>query len=320
MSTATAVLAVVGAIVAIGLLLAGFTALAAAHVARVLPPRGRFVEVPGARLHVQERGAGPPLLMIHGLAGQSGHFTYALVDRLAARWRVVVVDRPGAGWSVRHAGTPATLGAQADAMAALIDAMGLGRCVVVGHSLGGAVALALAQRHPQRVAALALLAPLTHRPEALPAAFAGLAITRPAMRRIVAWTLALPLTLARRRAILERVFGPDPVPADFDLRGGGLLGARPSHFVGASTDLAAVEADLPEMAGRYPSMRVPVGVLYGRDDRILDPVAQGRALVDALPGARLELVDGGHMLPMTAPDVAARFIEDTAARGALSQA
>jgi pimeloyl-ACP methyl ester carboxylesterase len=314
MSPLDVVFVVVAVLAALALVLVGFTALAAAQVARVLPPRGRFVEVPGARLHVQERGAGPPMLMIHGLAGQSAHFTYALVDRLAARWRVVVVDRPGAGWSVRAPGASATLGAQADAMAALIDAMGLGRCVVVGHSLGGAVALALAQRHPERVAALALLAPLTHRPETVPAAFDGLAITNATLRRIVAWTLALPVTLAKRRAILELVFGPDPVPPDFELRGGALLGARPSHFIGASTDLAAVESDLPEMAERYPSMTVPVGVLYGRGDRILDPQSQGRALADKVPGARLELVEGGHMLPMTLPDDSARFIEATAAR------
>jgi len=100
--------------------LALFTLRTVRRVEAALPPGGRFIEVPGARLHVVERGGqGPTLLLVHGLAGQLRHFTYGIVDLLASRYRVVAVDRPGSGYSVRVQGSSAALGAQADVLAAV---------------------------------------------------------------------------------------------------------------------------------------------------------------------------------------------------------
>jgi pimeloyl-ACP methyl ester carboxylesterase len=296
--------------IAAGLLL--FTIHTVRQVEAVLPPAGRFVDVPGARLHVVERGQGPALLLVHGLAGQLCHFTYAIVDELAAQYRVVAVDRPGSGYSVRAPGASAALGAQADVLAALIAELGLGRALVVGHSLGGAVALALAQRHPERVAGLLLLAPLTHPVREISPVFSGLSIAKPWMRTLVAWTLAVPLGIAKRDKVLHLIFGPEPVPGDFAIRGGGLLTLRPSHFVAACTDLAAIPEDLEGMTQRYATMQLPVRIIYGRDDRILNHQEQGEALAAKLPGARLTLIDGGHMLPVTAAGVVAQFIREAA--------
>ena len=292
----------------LGLLLV-FTWRTARRVEGLLPPQGRFIDVPGARLHVVDSGQGTPVLMVHGLAGQLRHFTYGITGRLVADCRVIAVDRPGSGYSQRSPGASATLGAQADALAALIDTLHLDRPVVVGHSLGGAVALTLAQRHPDKVRALALVAPLTHEPSRVSPVFKGLAV-RPWLRAAVAWTLALPMAIVQRAAVLDQVFGPEAVPDDAGTRGGALLGVRPSHFIAASTDLAALPADFPAMLAGYPAMRLPVQVLYGRGDRILDAAEQGQALVDRLPGARLVLIDGGHMLPVTQPARTAEFIAD----------
>jgi len=73
------------ALVVIGLV--AFTARTAARVEAGLPPQGRFIDVPGARLHVVEKGEGPALLLIHGLASNLRHFTYGVMDRLAADYR-----------------------------------------------------------------------------------------------------------------------------------------------------------------------------------------------------------------------------------------
>jgi pimeloyl-ACP methyl ester carboxylesterase len=291
-----------------------FTVHTVRQVERALPPAGRFVDVPGARLHLVERGKGPALLLVHGLAGQLSHFTYGIVDQLAAQYRVVAVDRPGSGYSVRMPGASAALAAQADVLAALIDTLQLGRAVVVGHSLGGALALVLAQRHPGRVAGLALVAPLTHPVQEVAAVFKGLKIAKPWLRTLVAWTLAVPVSIARREEALGILFGPEAAPRDFATGGGGLLALRPSHFIAACADLAAIPDDLPGMVPRYSTMRLPVSILYGRGDGILNPQTQGEALAAELPGAELSLVPGGHMLPITMPDRVAQFIREAAAR------
>ncbi len=291
-----------------------FTLLIVHRVEAALPPNGHFVDVPGARLHVVERGRGPALLLVHGLAGQLRHFTYDLVDRLATQYHVVAVDRPGSGYSVRAPGASAALSAQADVLAALIERLQLDRPMVVGHSMGGAVALALAQRHPERVSGLVLLAPLTHPVQEVPRVFNGLKIARPWVRAAVAWTLAVPVSIALRGALLRMLFDPEAVADDFATRGGGLLTLRPSHFIAACADLVAIPEDLFDMAQRYGAMRLPVSILYGRGDRILDPLAQGAALATKLPGATLALVDGGHMLPITMPERIAQFIREAATR------
>jgi pimeloyl-ACP methyl ester carboxylesterase len=307
------VLAMLGLLVLGAAICALFTLFTARKVAALLPPRGEFVDVPGARLHVRDTGQGEAILMIHGLGGQLAHFTYAVAGRLSGRFRVVAVDRPGCGWSTRTGG--AELPAQAAALAALIDRLGLERPLVVGHSLGGAVALALALDHPDKVGGLALLAPLTHIQEQVPPVFKGLTIVSPGLRQLVAWTLAIPASIAGSARTLEQVFGPEAVPKDFATRGGGLLTLRPSAFLAASDDLQALPASLPAQEARYGQLRVPLGILYGKDDRILDWRANGQALATKVAGARFELIEGGHMLPITNPDACADFIA-TMARAA----
>jgi len=303
------------AAVAVALLLAAvpaalvlFTWATARKVAALVPARGRLVDVPGATLHVHEQGTGPALLLVHGLAGQMAHYTYAVAGQLAQQFRVVVVDRPGSGYSTRAPEAGADLATQAAALAALIDKLQLGRPVVVGHSLGGALALNLALGHPDRVAGLALVAPLTHMPQGVPKAFEGLTVRSKLLRHAVAWTLAVPASIRASTAVLAQVFGPEAVPRDFAIRGGGLLSLRPSAFLSASSDLQALPLTLPALEQNYARLRIPLNVLFGRDDRILDWKENGQALVDKVPGARLELVDGGHMLPITQPETTADFI------------
>jgi pimeloyl-ACP methyl ester carboxylesterase len=309
-------LGLAGLVLFVAFVLAMFTAWTARKVESVLPPKGRFIDLPGARLHVREAGpddrAAPSIVMIHGLAGQSAHYSYGVMPRLAERFRLVAPDRPGSGYSPREEGAPADLSTQAAMVAALIDKLGLDRPLVVGHSLGGAIALALALDHPDKVGALALLAPLTHEQEDPPAVFKGLTITSPLERRLVAWTLAIPASIKNSRKTLEQIFGPDAVPKDFATRGGGLLSLRPRAFLGASSDLQALPAALPQQQARYGELRMPVHILYGKDDRILDWKRNGKGLADKVRHARLELTEGGHMLPITHPELCAAFIEAAA--------
>jgi len=292
-----------------------FTARTARKVEAALPPRGKFMEIDGERIHYVDRGgAGPALVMIHGLAGNLMHFTYALADQLASDFRVIMVDRPGCGYSERPEGAPADLTAQAATLAKFMRKLGLKRPLVVGHSLGGALSLAIALDHPDCAGALALIAPLTHVPDQVPDVFKGLIIRSPTLRKVIAWTLATPLGILRGETALKEVFGPEPAPADFPIRAGGLLGLRPRAFCSASSDAVLAEYVLPNYVARYASLALPFGMLFAKGDRLLDYRAQGEAMKAACPALDLELMEGGHMLPMTAPDRCAALIRRVAAR------
>ncbi len=198
--------------------------------------RARFLEVGGVRLHVLERGAGPPVVLIHGLGGQIGHFAHSLVPRLDGDFRVVAFDRPGSGYSSPAAGG---VREQAAILAGAIRALKLGKPLIVGHSLGGAVALAIALDHPDCVGGLALIAPATHPIASAPALFRSLVIRSPLLRRLYAWTAAAPAALLARPIFFKAAFAPERAPADFGSAGGGLLALRPRNIFVTSTELTS---------------------------------------------------------------------------------
>lgn len=292
-----------------------FTAITAWRVEHALPPRGQFIEVSGARIHYLDKGSGPPIVILHGLGGQMGNFTYALLDRLTDEFRVILMDRPGSGYSQRAQGATGRITEQAAIVAEFVRKLGLERPLLVGHSLGGAIALGVALDHPEAVKALALVAPLTHVPKQVPAPFRALDIKSDFLRWLVAWTVATPIGIRRGKAILDAIFSPDPAPADFPIRGGGILGLRPRSFYNTSSDMRAVNLDLWSMAGRYASLRVPVRILYGENDQVLSYRLNGEAMMAKSQMVGLELVAGGHMLPITAPDLTANFIKSAARAG-----
>jgi pimeloyl-ACP methyl ester carboxylesterase len=294
--------------------LVAFTTWTARKVEKHLPPRGRFLDVDGARIHYTDEGSGPVLVLVHGLTGQMLNFAHSLLDRLKNDFRVVMIDRPGSGYSTRPADQPATLDAHARTISRFCEKLELERPLVVGHSLGGAIALALALNHPERVGGLALLAPVTQRPDSVPPPFDGLLIASPLLRRVIAWTLAAPLSIRNGPQTLALLFGPQRVPSDFAVGGGGLLALRPSAFIGASEDLTAAQAEPAELA-RYEELTVPVGIVFGTGDRILDFKVHGEGLAARVPGAELELVEGGgHMILVGSADRCAALIARMALR------
>jgi pimeloyl-ACP methyl ester carboxylesterase len=289
-----------------------FTAITARRVENALPPRGKFIEIAGARIHYLDKGAGPPIVILHGLGGQMGNFTYSLLDRLTGEFRVILMDRPGSGYSRRAPGATGRITEQAAIVAEFIRTLGLRRPLLVGHSLGGAISLGVALDHPEAVKGLALIAPLTHVPEHVPAPFRALDIKSNFLRWLVAWTVATPIGIRWGKAILDAIFDPDPAPADFPTRGGGLLGLRPRSFYNTSSDMRAVSLELGKLVERYPSLQVPVRILYGTSDEVLSPQIHGEAMKSESSLVSLELVAGGHMLPVSAPDLTAEFIRSAA--------
>jgi pimeloyl-ACP methyl ester carboxylesterase len=291
-----------------------FTANTARRVEAELPPRGSFTDIDGQRIHyVDTGGSGPAVVLIHGLSGNLLNFGY-MSDKLAGDFRVILIDRPGSGYSTRPDDASASITVQAAALATLLRRLGVKRPLLVGHSLGGAISLAIALDHPDCAGGLALIAPLTHAQEDVPEIFKGLVIRSPLLRRIVAWTIATPIAIRQGPKVLQMVFAPDAVPSDFPTRGGGLLGLRPSAFYGASSELVVINDVLPSYMARYQSLNIPIAILYGRGDHLLNYRDQGETMKAKLPALELELMDGGHLLPITAPERSAALVRWVAGR------
>lgn len=288
--------------------LALVTRYATGRAERLAPPQGQFRDVPGGRIHYTDQGSGSAIVLIHGLGGNLRNFPPELVDHLARGHRVIAVDRPGAGHSPIIGPVP-DLHGQAAMIAALIEALDLGPATLVGHSLGGALSLALVEARPDLVTRLALIAPLTQIIEDVPPQFRTLMITSPLLRRIVAWLVIGPAGLLAGRAKQMPAFTPDLVPPAFEGPGGGALLFRPATFDAASQDAQSVRQVLPAIVAGYAAIARPVDVLFGKGDQLLAPALHGETFATQLADARCTLVEGGHMLPYVHPQMTAQWIE-----------
>ena len=292
----------------------GLTHFAAWYAKRKLPPRGEFVELPSCRIHFVEKGEGETVLLIHGLAGSLLNFAYALIERLAGKYHVVAVDRPGSGYSTRARDEDASLPNQARLIAEFMRARKMGRVFVVGHSLGGAVTLQLALDHPELVRGLALISPLTQFQADVPAVFNHLKVRSPRFRRIYGKAFLVPRMILMGRRVVSAIFHPNIPPKDFAVKGGGLLGARPESYYNAATDLIALETHLEPLAARYSELKIPVGILHGREDQVLSYERHGKPLENFAPNFSVTAVSGGHMLVVTDVEASCALIEATEAR------
>lgn len=286
----------------------------AADAEKRIPRVGKTVTIGSDAIHYVDQGSGRPILFVHGLGGQLHHFRQTLFPAMGEGFRLVAMDRPGSGYSTRVS-SGARLPEQAEAIAKFIDAVGLEKPLLVGHSLGGAIALRVALDHPDKIAGLALISPLTHYVPTPPKEFGGLYIRSPLMRRIIAGTLAVPTGLKTAQQTLDFVFGPQPVPADYAIGGGGYLGLRPSHFYATSSDIVAVEQDLPGQMERYGEIAMPVGILFGSRDRVLHHTRHGLAMEGKVEGIDIEILEGiGHMPQFVEADKVADFVRRMAGK------
>ncbi|SIS49779.1 Pimeloyl-ACP methyl ester carboxylesterase [Roseivivax lentus] len=290
------------------LLLLCLSQLSSASAEADLPAHGRFTKVSGGRIHWVEEGSGPPIVMIHGLGGNLYNFTHSLSGLLAADARVISIDRPGCGWSERDDPALGDLAEQARMIAEFIAAEGLEKPLIVGHSLGGSLALALALDHSEQISGLVLLCPATQPVEKTPRPFKGIDIPIRALVPPLGHGVAGAMAPAMERQVLRDVFAPDPVPEDFGLRGGARLARRCAAFISAAGDLALSRGGLERIAAREAELSVPIAVLFGGSDAILKPEKHGRAFAERTGATYGELDGRGHMIPVTAAAECADFI------------
>jgi pimeloyl-ACP methyl ester carboxylesterase len=309
------VLACAAAAIVVALYLYLVTRRIGRRAEKAVPPVGKFVTIDGNRIHYIEQGEGRPILFIHGLGGTLHHFLHPVLRNFGAGYRLIALDRAGSGWSTRTDGSDGRLIDQAKAIHRFIETLELEKPLLVGHSLGGAVALQTALDYPDDVSGLALISPLTHFGGGIPEGFRDLWIPSPWKRRLIAWTVSAPRAIKNAPAVLDFVFGPQQPPADYAVAGGAMIGLRPSHFYATSTDFVSSGRDLRRLQARYEDLQVPVGILFGDADRVLDCERQGLAMEGKVKGLDLEIVAGiGHMAHFALPEQTIALIRRIAAR------
>lgn len=297
--------------------LAAATAIANWHFAekaqRANPPRGRFIDVDGVRLHYVDCGSGRPLVLFHGNGSMIQDFASSgLIDLAAENYRVIVFDRPGFGHSLRPRNVVWTPEAQADLFKNALDRLSVQRAIVLGHSWGASVAVALAVRHPSSVEAL-VLASGYYFPTARADVAASLLPAIPGLGDIIGYTISPILSRLMWPGMLRKIFGPRSVPEKF----GGFpkeMAVRPSQMRASAAEAALMIPAAFASSKTYSELRVPTIIIAGEDDRLIDINEQSARLHDEVKHSKLHRVAGaGHMIQQSATSELMAAIDEAAA-------
>jgi pimeloyl-ACP methyl ester carboxylesterase len=262
-------------------------------------PHGSFVTVDGLRIHYLEQPVdGTPVVLIHGLPGTAEDFNK--VTPLLTGHRTIAYDRPGFGYSgdgyLKFDRQIATLDS-------LLRALHVNRPILVGHSYGGTLALAFAERHPNEVRGLVLV----------DAAAAGQhlgsydelqahlvkALQLPVIHQIANATFAQLLTTVSVKQGDDQAFHPHTVDSSHERRLLEVNSTRGNLEAFAGEQLAA-NGVIDGIDKHLATIALPAVVIQGANDQLVKPV-HGRRLAATLPDARLEIVSGGHMAPYANP-------------------
>jgi pimeloyl-ACP methyl ester carboxylesterase len=278
-------------------------------------PRGSFIRVGSLRIHYLERpGSGTPVVLIHGLPGTAEDFNE--VTPLLGGHRTIAFDRPGFGYSgdgyLKFDHQIATLDS-------LLRALHVSRPILVGHSYGGTLALAFAERHPAEVSGLVLVdaAAAGQRLGGYDEFQAHLvkALQLPVIHQIANATFAQLLTTASVKQGDDQAFHPHAVDSAHERRLLEINSTRGNLEAFAGEQLAA-NGVIEGIDKHLATIDVPAVVIQGADDQLVEP-AHGRRLAATLPDARLEIVSGGHMAPYTHPAAVAGAALELAQRAAV---
>lgn len=279
---------------------AAATRLAGRAAEREHPPLGRTVIVDGWRQHVLERGAGPPVVFVHGAFGGLQDFAVTILDEASARYRCVLWDRPGHGYSERPSGA-LDPGDQARLLLALVRALELERPLLVGFSYGGAVCLAAALAAPDELRGVVLLNGPSHPwPDPLDLEYRVAAV--PLVGWLVSECFVAPLGAWLARDAVERAFAPAGVPARFE-RSPLPLALRPASYRANTEDVRLLKPFLRAQAERYGELRVPVTALVASEDRVVSPTIHVPRLAEQAADCRVIRLEGaGHQILYTHPE------------------
>lgn len=288
-------------VMALVLLLAtGFAAtrVLIARAERTFPPLGSFVVVEGLRQHYVERGAGPPIVFVHGAFGGSQDFAATILDDAARRYRCIAWDRPGHGYSERSQSEVIDPGVQARILLGLVRELRLKRPLLVGFSYGSAVVLAAALDQPDAIHGAVLLNGPSHVwPDPTELVYRMPAV--PLLGTLLTETVTTPLGHLLANDGVANAFAPLAVGTSF-ASSPIALALRPASYRANAEDLRSLKPFLADQVHRYAGLRVPVTMVVAEGDRVVSPHIHSRQLARA--SSRVELVHipgAGHQILYT---------------------
>jgi pimeloyl-ACP methyl ester carboxylesterase len=262
------------------------------------PPIGRFIDCEGVRLHYIDRGdpAAPCVVLFHGNGSMIQDFILSgLVDHLARRKRVICFDRPGFGYSQRPRLRIWTATSQAGLFVKALKALGVHSPVVLGHSWGALVAVAIGFEKDYPIRGLVLASGYyfpTRRWDFW--MMSGPAI--PVLGDLVRYTIAPVISWAILPTLFRKLFAPRAVPVNFKDGFPASLTLRPKQLRAAAEESAFLIPEAARLQSRYQDVRCPIHIFHGTGDQIIEP-EQARRLHEVLGRSDLHLVrDAGHMV------------------------
>jgi pimeloyl-ACP methyl ester carboxylesterase len=264
------------------------------------PPTGHFLEVNGVRLHYVERGSGAPLVFLHGNGSMIQDFeSSGLIDLASRDHRVIVFDRPGFGHTDRPRNVVWTQAAQAELIGNALYRLGVTHAIVLGHSWGASVAVALALKYPKLVQGLVLASGYyypTLRPDVV--GFSAPAV--PVVGDVLSHSIAPIVSRAIWPLLMAKIFGPQSVPPKFT----GFpkeMAVRPSQIRASAAESALMIPGAFDLQDQYASLKMPVGIIAGEEDRLIDTDTQSHRLHENIVQSKYHRVPGaGHMVHQTA--------------------
>ena len=276
------------------------------------PPAGRFVTVDGVKLHYLQRGAGPVVVLLHGNGATSLDFELSgLVDMLARDHTVIAFDRPGFGYSDRPRSTVWTPSEQGALLARALKELHVDQAIVLGHSWGTLVALAMAVDHPGLVNGLVLMGGYYYpSPRADAVLMSGPAI--PVVGDLMRFTVSPLISRLLWPGLVKKMFSPRPVADSFQ-RWPKWLSLRPSQLRAASAETVLMIPGAASLRHRYPEITMPVTIFSGDGDKMVNHEHNAERLHRELLQSQLHTVqDAGHMLHHVAQDEIVRAVRDIA--------
>jgi pimeloyl-ACP methyl ester carboxylesterase len=268
---------------------------------RTHPPLGQFIEIDGVRLHYIERGRGKPLVLLHGNGNMAEDFALSgFLDRAAQHYRVIAFDRPGFGHSDRPRNKIWTPALQAEFLHKALRRLGVEHCMLVGHSWGALVGLALACEYPGMTRALVLVSGYFYPSMRLDLPLASTPAI-PLLGDLLSNTISPLLGRMMWPSLAKRLFGPAAVPQRFRDAYPVWMSLRPNQLRAAAGESALTIPAAYALKNRYSELEIPVMIVAGSEDQLVNSEQQSVRLHQEIPYSQLRLVPGGgHMLHYTA--------------------